>query len=59
MRTDRVYRYLGPATIEFSAGPGDSEEPYTTALALDPPQTLRGGDVDAWRSGRTPRRPRN
>ena len=52
---DRVYPHLGRATIELSAGPRDIEEPSTTALALDPPQTLLGGDVDAWCSVRTPR----
>ena len=55
MRTDRVYPYLGPATSEISAGPRNIEEPCTTALALDPPQTVLGGDVDAWSSGRKPR----
>ena len=30
------------------------EEPCTTALALDPPQVLLGGNADSWRSVRRP-----
>ena len=30
------------------------EEPCTTALALDPPQVLLGGNADSWRSVRKP-----